>query len=130
MGKLVILPVSEGETWTVIVESIGDYVEGQSGITVSQLQALGDLNDIDTSDVPDMTPEERYLWLIEEVGYYTFTSLAVIDEDKIPFLEEQDAKFDWPDSSGPYEMFNQMIIGMAEKTIDIYGDNLQIDPTY
>ena len=130
MGKLVVIPVSEGETHTVIIHPIGDYVEGQCGITVPQLQSLGIANDVDISEVPDMTCEERYMWLVEDVGYYTFTSLAVVDEDKLPLLEEIDAKFDWPDSSGPYEMFNQVIIAMAEKTIDIYGDDLQIDPDY
>lgn len=130
MGKLVVLPVSEGETHTVYITPIGDYVEGQNGITIAQLQALGKGNDVDISKVPDMTPEERYMWLMEDCGYYTFTSLAIVDEDKLPMLEAIEAKFEWPDSSGPYEMFNQVIIAAAVKTIDIYGDNLQIDPTY
>jgi hypothetical protein len=124
---LIVIPVSEGETHTAYSWSCGEYVEGQESITLDQLNNIDRTNAIDISE---MTPRERYLWLVEDAGYYTFSLLAVVDEDKLPMIERVADKMSWGESSGEYELFNEMVMAAAEKTIPFYGDVIEVDPDY
>lgn len=131
---LMVIPVSSGETFTAYSNSIGDYVEGQEGITLEQLKVLGDVNDVET-DIDDMSPTERYLWLVDDVGYYTFDTLAIVDSSKMDMLEEASNatcdEFGGSDSSSVYEAFNRTVIALAEKTIPFYNEDvIKVDPNY
>jgi hypothetical protein len=127
---LVVIPVSEGETFTAYSDYLGEYVEGQNGLTLDQLKALGDANDVSTDGVDGMTPQERWLWLVETVGYYSFTALAVVDTSKLDAISIAADVIDGGDSSRSFEMFNRVVIASAEKTIPIFGDIIEVDPDY
>ena len=105
-------------------------MEGQEGITLDQLKALGEANDVST-DIDGKTPIERFYWLIEEVGYYTFSALAVVDSSKLDLISAAGDAVGSSDRSTEYEMFNRVVIAAAEKTIPFYSEGvIEEDPDY
>ena len=127
MGKLVVVPCTSyvGETATAYPLSIGEYVPGQEGITLDQfLQLSGDAADA----AREMTPKERYQFMCEDLCYYTFDQLVVIDEEHLPKLEELSAKaLDHGSDSAWYEAcqwYNECMRNMGEKTIDFFNPDV------
>ena len=131
---LVVIPTTsyDGETATAYSLSLGEYVEGQEGITLEQLKAL----DIDGSAPPidDMSPEERYQWLVEDIGLYTIDELTVIDEKHLSKLEElSDEALDHGTDSALYDAcqwYNECVRSMGVKVIDLFAEGVIVQSDF
>lgn len=133
--KLVVIPLSsEGtETATAIPDSVGDYVEGQTSITFNQLVKLcaygQNLSEKDVRlTLKEMTPEERYDYLTEEIGYYTLDELAIVDPKNLPlFTKWSNKALDHGCDSTLYEAcenYNEKVRLKSKKIIKFFNDNV------
>ena len=135
---LVVVPGSsyEMETATAYCWPLGDYVPGQEGVTLEQLKALCcKAHSYDEAKFDAMTPKERFRFLVEDVGYYTFDQLVAIDTSRLDELEQlSDEALDHGSDSAWYEAcqwYHVAMREMGEKTMSFYSDGvIEEDPDY
>lgn len=133
--RLVVVPLTSkgSETATAIPFHIGDYVEGQTSITFDQLVTLcaysQSLKEEDVRPLLEgMTPEERYEYLVEDVGYYTIDELAVVNAADITlFTKWSNKALDHETDSTLYqacEDYNEKVRLKSIKVIDLFNTDI------
>lgn len=125
---LVVVPTTsyETETATAYPYSLGEYVEGQVGVTLEQLKAFDRRKQ--EKPIDDMDPEERYVWLVEDICLYTIDQLTVIDDKHLPkLLKMSDEALDHGSDSAWYEAcqwYNECVRNMGVKVIPFFNEDV------